>query len=260
MIASPTLSGGVKPSPLEPLRADPLPGLAAFRRALDDAQKALVDRFVSGEPAHLLVLERASIIDEVLIAAWRRESLDRASGVALVAVGGYGRGELHPASDVDILVLQDEARDDVRVSGIQAFVAFLWDLGIEVGHSVRTVEESVAVARADITVATSLMESRLLAGCRDLFLQMKRRTGADTVWQSRAFFEAKWQEQQERHHKFHDTAYNLEPNVKEGPGGLRDIQMIGWVVKRHFEPIPSRGSPSSVVRSTMLRKRWWIAL
>jgi [protein-PII] uridylyltransferase len=235
MIASPTLSGGVKASPLEPLRADPLPGLAAFRGALDDAQKALVDRFVSGEPAHLLVLERASIIDEVLIAAWRRESLDRASGVALVAVGGYGRGELHPASDVDILVLQDEARDDVRVSGIQAFVAFLWDLGIEVGHSVRTVEESVAAARADITVATSLMESRLLAGCRDLFVQMKRRTGADAVWQSRAFFEAKWQEQQERHHKFHDTAYNLEPNVKEGPGGLRDIQMVGWVVKRHFD-------------------------
>ena len=235
MTATPTLSDGVKPSPLEPLRADPLPGLAAFRCALDDAQKGLVDRFASGEPAHLLVLERASIIDEVLIAAWRRQGLDGATGVALVAVGGYGRGELHPASDVDILVLQDEARDDARVSGIQAFVAFLWDLGIEVGHSVRTTEESVATARADITVATSLMESRLLAGCRDLFVQMKRRTGADAVWQSRAFFEAKWQEQQERHHKFHDTAYNLEPNVKEGPGGLRDIQMVGWVVKRHFD-------------------------
>jgi [protein-PII] uridylyltransferase len=136
---------------------------------------------------------------------------------------------------VDILVLQDEAEDEARVSGIQAFVAFLWDLGIEVGHSVRSIEESAAAARADITIATSLMESRLLAGSGDLFAEMKRRTGPDAAWPSRAFFEAKWQEQQERHHKFHDTAYNLEPNVKEGPGGLRDIQMVGWVVKRHFE-------------------------
>ncbi len=213
---------------------DPGTELRSFRSLLSATQKSLCDRFLDGEPADRLVAERARVVDDTLTAAWRRHGLAGTRAAALIAVGGYGRGELHPASDVDILVLRKDSGESALEKKIQTFVTFLWDLGIEIGHSVRTVEECVAAAKEDITVATGLMESRLLDGAKTLFAQMKRRTGPDKLWPSRAFFEAKWQEQQERHHKFDDTAYNLEPNVKEGPGGLRDIQMIGWVAKRHF--------------------------
>jgi [protein-PII] uridylyltransferase len=213
---------------------DPDAELGSYRNILSAAQDSLCDRFLNGEPAERLVAERARIIDHTLTAAWRRHGLADSADAALVAVGGYGRGELHPASDVDILVLIKEDDEPALKNNIQTFVTFLWDLGIEIGHSVRTVDECVSAAKEDITIATGLMESRLLDGAEALFDQMKRRTGPDKLWPSRAFFEAKWKEQQERHHKFDDTAYNLEPNVKEGPGGLRDIQMIGWVAKRHF--------------------------
>ncbi len=208
--------------------------LGTFRSVLSAAQKSLSERFRSGEPAERLVAERALIVDDTLTAAWRRHGLSDSEAAALVAVGGYGRGELHPASDVDILILRKISDESALEQNIQTFVTFLWDLGIEIGHSVRTVEECVAAAKEDITIATGLMESRLLDGAGSLFDEMKRRTGPEKLWPSRAFFQAKWHEQQERHHKFDDTAYNLEPNVKEGPGGLRDIQMVGWVAKRHF--------------------------
>ncbi len=219
---------------LEARLNDPGTDLSSFRELLSAAQKTLRERFRLGEPVENLVAERARLVDLTLTAAWRRHHLAGSRSAALIAVGGYGRGELHPASDVDILALRKDTGDKALEENIQAFVTFLWDLGIEIGHSVRTLKECVAAAKQDITIATGLMESRLLEGSAVLFEQMKRRTGPDKIWPSRKFFQAKWQEQQERHHKFDDTAYNLEPNVKEGPGGLRDIQMIGWVAKRHF--------------------------
>lgn len=186
--------------------------------------------------------ERAAAVDEVCRAAYVRFLDSRHKGaaptVALVAVGGYGRGELHPYSDVDLLVLvPDPSRREgaaPTVGNLEAFVAFLWDCGIEIGHSVRTVAQCVTDAAADITIATNLMESRLLAGPVALFDEMRAATGPDRVWPAREFFAAKVAEQQARHARFHDTAYKLEPNVKESPGGLRDIQMIGWVAKRHY--------------------------
>ena len=148
--------------------------------------------------------------------------------------GGYGRGELHPGSDIDLLILLRNS-DHVRYQErLEQFLVFLWDIGLEVGHSVRSLQECEDEASRDITIATNLMESRPLAGSHSLFEAMRDATGPQRIWPSRRFFEAKWQEQIARHHKYHDTAYNLEPNVKEGPGGLRDSQMIGWVAKRHF--------------------------
>ncbi|MGB5621298.1 MAG: [protein-PII] uridylyltransferase, partial [Gammaproteobacteria bacterium] len=158
-----------------------------------------------------------------------------AEELALVAVGGYGRGELHPCSDIDIMILLPREDDDVWREPLEIFLTFLWDIGLEVGHSVRTVEDCLVQAGADITVATTLMESRLLDGPRRLFKQMVEAVGPDHIWPTPAFFEAKLKEQTERHHRYHDTAYNLEPNVKGSPGGLRDIQMVGWVAKRHFD-------------------------
>ncbi len=204
----------------------------AYREALDAARSSLAGKLRDGEAASDLVRQSAEFIDSVLVKAWSAHKLPSDEALALVAVGGYGRGELHPGSDIDLLILVDKRRD--FASRIQAFITFLWDVGLEVGQSVRSVKDCVRESKKDITVATNLMEARLIVGDAGLFERMRRATGSDKLWSSREFFEAKRTEQRGRHHKFHDTAYNLEPNVKEGPGGLRDIQMIGWVAKRHF--------------------------
>ena len=216
-----TLNGGGPPLPL-------------FRTALRSANAILRQRFESGTPASQLVPLRAWLVDNLLRRAWQQHLGAHESQMALVAVGGYGRGELHPHSDIDLMLLTGEEPDAPMRTAIEQFLMFLWDIGLEVGHSVRSVEQCVQEAEADITVATNIMESRLLAGAEPLFVQMRQSTGPDRIWPSREFFEAKWQEQIARHRKFYDTSYNLEPNIKEGPGGLRDIQMIGWVTKRHF--------------------------
>ncbi len=214
------------------LTADDAP--ARIRAALLMAEQARGSRFWADISAHRLVGERAVLVDRLLISLWAHFELSGEGHIALVAVGGYGRKELHPGSDIDLMVLLTEAPGAQQGEKIQQFLTFLWDVGLEPGHSVRTVADCVQEATGDITVATSLMESRLLTGPAGLFHEMRHCTGRNAIWDSAAFFSAKSEEQVARHHKFHDTAYNLEPNIKEGPGGLRDIQMIGWVVKRHF--------------------------
>lgn len=208
--------------------------IKAFRTALRHIDEQLRAQFYQGAPANQLVKTRAGWIDHLLQWVWHRFFVAEDQNLALVAVGGYGRGELHPGSDIDIMVLlQDDDISEYR-ENLESFLTFLWDMGLEVGHSVRSLDECIRQASADITVATSLMEARLLVGSKDLFMAMRDLTGPDKIWPTRRFFEAKYQEQQERYHKYDDTAYNLEPDVKEGPGGLRDLQMIGWVAKRHF--------------------------
>ena len=208
--------------------------LTTVRDALAAAQSRLELQFRQGEPVTSLVGARSRFVDAVLALAWRRFELDEHSRRALVAVGGYGRGELHPGSDIDLLILTRRTMRTDESEKIKRFLAFLWDIGLAVGNSVRTVRECVNEARRDVTVATNLMEGRLVCGSADLFAQMLERTGPNRIWSSRRFFEAKMAEQRERHHKFDDTGHNLEPNVKEGPGGLRDILTIAWVARRHF--------------------------
>lgn len=208
--------------------------LPLFRDALRQSQEVLKQRFLNHAPIVQLVRGRAWVVDQILSRAWRLKLGESAGLATLVAVGGYGRGELHPASDVDLMVLLPPGEQKELNPQLEAFLLFLWDIGLEVGHSVRSVSDCEREGQADITVATNLMESRLLAGDASLYYAMRQIVGPDRIWPTPQFFEAKWQEQIERHRKFHDTAYNLEPNIKEGPGGLRDIQMIGWVAKRHF--------------------------
>ena len=162
-----------------------------------------------------------------------REHLER-MGVALVAVGGYGRGELHPCSDVDVMLLLPDQLPQGAEDALSGFVTALWDIGLEIGHSARSVAECREQAAADLSVVTTLMEARLIAGPKALFDAMQDVIAPDNMWPSDQFFQEKRKEQIARHHRYHDTAYNLEPNVKGSPGGLRDIQMIGWVAKRHF--------------------------
>ena len=207
---------------------------AAFRQALADGGANLKARFADDEPVEALVRDRARMVDVVLRKAWALHAGPREKEVALVAVGGYGRGELHPCSDIDVLILLPKSDVAEGHEGIERFLTFLWDIGLEVGHSVRTIDDCQHESAADVSVASALIEARLLAGPDYLFQAMRRALGQDNVWSSKAFFEAKVAEQQARHHRHHDTAYNLEPNVKTSPGGLRDIQTVGWVAKRHF--------------------------
>ena len=207
--------------------------LTLFKETLQNATAVLKQRFMAGRAATELVHARSHIVDAVLIKAWLLYFPEDANDVALLAVGGYGRGELHPASDVDVqILLKDD--EDHHNDALSQFITFLWDIGLEIGHSVRTLKECVAEATADITVATNLQEGRLLVGPAELFNQQRELCAPDKIWPSKDFFQAKLDEQINRHQKYHDTAYNLEPNIKEGPGGLRDIQVIGWVAKRHF--------------------------
>src|SRR6187401_927647 len=206
----------------------------AFRVELRDAHAELVERFRADESVETLVHARAELIDVILREVWRSQLPAGYESWTLAAVGGYGRGELHPHSDVDILILVPEAPDEAGRGVVERVVTFLWDINLEVGHSVRTVAQCAEESAADVGVMTTLVESRLLAGNAELLGEMREAVSADRIWPVKAYFEAKVAEQQERHAKANDTAYNLEPNVKTGPGGLRDIQTIAWVAKRHF--------------------------
>lgn len=208
--------------------------LSGCRAALDAATASLRERFLKGEPVTELVKLRAAIVDRLLCWLWRQHAAIPADEVALVAVGGYGRGELHPCSDVDIMLLCSEPLQPAGEAALSAFVTSLWDVGLEIGQSVRTVEQCRQQAAADITVTTTLMEARLLSGPVALFDALKEAISPANLWPTPEFFAEKRKEQVARHHRYDDTAYKLEPNVKGSPGGLRDIQMIGWVAKRHF--------------------------
>jgi [protein-PII] uridylyltransferase len=209
-------------------------GVSACRKALEEAGRNLEERFRRGEPVANLVRLRATLVDRLLTYLWRQHAAQIENSVALVAVGGYGRGELHPSSDVDIMLLRADILPAGGEAAISAFITSLWDAGLEIGHSVRTIEQCRHEAQADVTVTTTLMEARLLAGPQPLFDALAAAVGPDQVWPSPEFFAAKRKEQRARHLRYDNTAYKLEPNVKGSPGGLRDIQMIGWVAKRHF--------------------------
>ncbi|TNF36584.1 MAG: [protein-PII] uridylyltransferase [Gammaproteobacteria bacterium] len=204
-----------------------------YKETLSKASEALNQRFREGADVRELVWMRAAVVDAVLSEAWKRIDWPDSPAASLIAVGGYGRGELHPQSDIDLLILI-EREDPSLDSRLEKLITLFWDMGLHIGHSVRTINECISNARDDITVATNLMESRLLEGKSQLFQTMREQTGPAQLWPSTAFFRAKWDEQIARHRKYNDTEYNLEPNIKTCPGGLRDIQMIGWVIKRHF--------------------------
>lgn len=189
-------------------------------------QTAISEFQIDGKPEKLLATLRQNV-DAALIQAW--EGYELPPGAALVAVGGYGRGELFPHSDVDVLILLESAPDSELQGKLEELVQLFWDIGLEIGHSIRTVEECLSESAADITVQTSLLEARLVTGNRKLFQFLEDRHRA--AINPQAFFQAKTLEMRQRHVKYEDTPYSLEPNCKESPGGLRDLQVILWVAK-----------------------------
>lgn len=201
--------------------------LNPLKQRMQAARAAAVAQFRQHPRPDMLLTELRRIVDQALRELVKLCPLP--AGATLAAVGGYGRGELYPHSDVDLLILLPQAPSAADARAIEALVAALWDLGLEPGHSVRTLEDCEREARGDITVETALLESRWLAGSRAL---MKR---LDSAMQAHldapVFFQAKRVEMQQRHARYQDTPYALEPNCKESPGGLRDLQVILWMAR-----------------------------
>ncbi|HEY1058667.1 MAG TPA: [protein-PII] uridylyltransferase [Limnobacter sp.] len=171
--------------------------------------------------------ERCKAVDQALISLWN--SMGFPEEYALVAVGGYGRGELFPFSDVDVLVLLDREPEGQDIEKLEQFCGSGWDIGLEIGHSVRTYEQCIEEANKDITVQTALVESRLICGNTLHFKLLQE--GLDQSLDVKTFFRKKTLEQRQRHAKYHETPYSLEPNCKESPGGLRDLHVLLWVAK-----------------------------
>lgn len=208
--------------------------IAAFKSAIAQKNEELRLRYHPKQSPVELLREKARFIDTVLSACWRHFLADEAPQQALIATGGYGRSELFPYSDIDILILLDTNLSETIQDKLSAFSNFLWDIGLKPGLSTRFIPECIALASQDQTIFTALLEMRLIIGNNSLYRQLKQCISTTQLWSSERFFLAKMNEQEQRYGKYHDTAYNLEPNIKEGPGGLRDIQVIGWVFKHHY--------------------------
>ncbi len=206
------------------LRAAPSP-VDRTRAFLQAGRTELRTEFAERSSPAKLLRDHARLIDRTLGSLWKSAGMPR--GAALVAVGGYGRSELFPFSDIDILILIEHEPNPREKESLESLVGLFWDVGLETGHSVRTIEACVEAAASDITVQTSLLEARLVCGSRILFGQLETTMRANV--DSEAFFEAKRLEQEHRHAKHQDTPYALEPNLKEAPGGLRDLQTIQWI-------------------------------
>jgi [protein-PII] uridylyltransferase len=199
-----------------------------------NSSQNLSQAFSDGTNVRELVSSRSHHIDNLLCELWKY--LEISGELSLIAVGGYGRGELHPFSDIDLLFLLPNKLADGQTEKISQFVTLLWDIGLIVGQSSRTLKQCIDLAKQDITVVTNLMESRLLCGSKIMFENLKTAAAPRKIWDAKSFFLAKTEEQRLRYKKFDGSSYDLEPNVKSSPGGLRDIQLISWVAQRFYYP------------------------
>lgn len=203
------------------------PPITQWRQRLNQGREEIKRHFLDGGTVHMAMVKQSQLTDAVLIDVWRVAQPPQSA--ALIAVGGYGRGLMAPYSDVDILVLCEDEGGDANAPSIEQFIGMLWDIGIDLGHSVRTIEQCLEQARQDVTIQTNLLEARWLAGNEALFARFREAYVA--TLDPREFCEAKLLEQQQRHARFNDVAYSLEPNIKENPGGLRDLQVIQWTIR-----------------------------
>ena len=206
--------------------------IKAINQWRSDVENQLQESFENGQSIRDIILARSNLIDEALQFLWQHAELDQ-TDLALFAVGGYGRREMLPYSDVDIMILSEDEINPEQEQLISTFISSLWDVGnFKPGISVRTINECVNQASSDLTVATTLIEARLIIGNENL-CKWPRRIVSRT-WTDKTFFDAKMDEQHKRYAQHNNTESNLEPDIKNAPGGIRDINQIGWIAKRHF--------------------------
>ncbi len=201
--------------------------LTRYKSSIQKGQLELRRQYLANPDPSQLLYERSRLVDEVLRELWTE--LRFPDSLALCAVGGYGRGELWPASDIDLLILLPSEPDAARAEQLEQLVGLFWDIGLEIGHSVRTVEDCLKEAEGDLTVQTALVEARLIVGNYALFSRMVAEF--KNHLNPQAFYHTKRVEQEERHRKYQETPYSLEPNCKDSPGGLRDLQTILWIAQ-----------------------------
>ena len=199
--------------------------LTDIRETLKAGQQALANAYLA-RPDHKTYFNgRSELVDQMLSRLWSLTGMPESA--ALIAVGGYGRGELYPHSDIDVLVALESAADPILEERLQDLIGQFWDIGLAVAHSVRTIDECIEAAQADVTVQTALFESRRICGCPSLFERLQARI--DACMSHDTFISAKLAEQKERHLRHAFSAFSLEPNCKESPGGLRDLHSLSWI-------------------------------
>ncbi len=197
---------------------------AQIRDALRAARLELQHGYEADPHPLRLLRSHSKLVDQYLQLVWQQSGMP--DDAAFVAVGGYGRMELFPKSDIDILILLPQQPNAELQQRLQTLVGVLWDIGLEIGHSIRTIGDCMAES-SDVTVQTNLLEARYITGNHALFVEM-RETLSNHL-SRRAFYLAKTEEQQQRYTRFVDIDFNLEPNLKESPGGLRDLQTVLWI-------------------------------
>jgi [protein-PII] uridylyltransferase len=214
------------------LNCAPSKRVELFRATLDAGDEHLFNRFREGEDVMRLTRDRAKFMDRLIFYAWSEFKWDK--NIALLAVGGYGRSEMHPQSDIDLLFLTRKDNHTSYRESIQGFTTLLWDLQLKIGHSVRTPKQCAQLAKADVTVLTNLIEARTILGDDELRSEMGRLVAPEKIWPADKFYKAKAEEQRCRYERHGIVEYDMEPNTKESPGGLRDIQTIHWIAKRIY--------------------------
>ncbi|MGH8274222.1 MAG: [protein-PII] uridylyltransferase [Gammaproteobacteria bacterium] len=216
--------------------------------ALAEARAALAAGIAARQTPAALLRAHSSALDAVVRAAWREAAPGQS--MVLFAIGGYGRRELYPRSDIDLAVVLDRPAAPNTKRRIERFVQRLWDLDLKAGIGVRTLTETRAAAAEDASTYTALREARRLAGARTLVTRFDTLLAEETLWPTTAYIRAKHAEQRERHARYGDSTQRLEPSVKEGPGGLRDLATIGWIAARHLGLL--RAGPADLERAGLV--------
>ncbi|TAN07300.1 MAG: [protein-PII] uridylyltransferase [Rhodanobacteraceae bacterium] len=204
---------------------------AALRQLLDDHTRVLTSAFRQGAGAAALARARAQAVDAVCMHVWSA-CVGDPPAAALFAVGGFGHGLLFPYSDVDLLVLHDPGAGSALARSLEAFFACLWDVGLKPGQAVRTLAQCRDLAAAEVSVFTSLLDARQLAGAGRFTQDLRALVDEPGLWPPDAYLAAKLDERARRHARYDDTTHNLEPDLKDGPGGLRNLDLIRWLGKR----------------------------
>ena len=215
----------------------------------------IYSEYENGVSVGKLLKKKSSVINDLIKKSWKKNKLKK-TGATLIAVGGYGREQLFPFSDIDILILIENYNDENVLKNIENFIADIWNLKTTVGHSVRTIKDCLSSMNSDVTVYTNLLDNRFITGDSSLYKKLLRNIKNDKTWSENKFLLAKKEEQKKRYNKYSNTGYLLEPNLKEGPGGFRDLQTLQWVAKRSFKT----QSLADLYNSDVITKKEYLAL